>query len=61
MTGDVIMNNNGISLEEKIDILFDKIESTVDFWDDDAANAYRIKMRTIKIDIENTLKEKMHG
>lgn len=61
MTGNMIMNNNGISLEEKFELLFAKVENTMDFWDDDAATAYREKMRTIKIDIEKILKEKIDG
>ena len=48
------------SLYEKFDDLFARIEETVCFWDDAAAVSYREKMRSLKKDIEITLKENIN-
>lgn len=44
------------SLDEKIDELFARIDATASFWDDAAAVSYREKMKSLKKEIENTLK-----
>lgn len=45
-----------ISLAKKLDLLFDSIENTADYWDDEAAELYREKMRTVRTNIDNLLR-----
>lgn len=47
-----------LSLEEKFNMLFDAVEKTGEFWDDEAGGLYREKLRIVKKDIELTLNEK---
>lgn len=49
---------NRFSLEEKLDILFDLVEETAKFWDDDAAVIYREKMFSLRKEFNIIMKDK---